>query len=157
MKKTGTMLASLLALGLTTSVIKDERSLGGNDPDVPHYLLPSEYCARYARLAAKDLSGTEYIGANAWDLADANKLAANVNGNLEELLDTGTLIPRSSIVTFYNLKEGKIRHAALYMGKNEKGQHFFAHQYKDIQLDETEEQLKERGYEPRQVIAPRGK
>ena len=157
MKKTGTILASLLGLGLTTSMVIDNRTLGGDDPDVPHYLLNESMCARYARYAAKDLSNTTYIGANAWDLADANRLAAPINEDedLEGLVDNGILVPKSSIVVFYNQKVGKLRHAALYMGKNERGEYVFAHQYHETQTDETLQEIENKGLIPKQVIAPK--
>ncbi len=151
-----------LAGALYSNLSRDDISYGGDDPDVPHYALKDDMCAMYARLAAKDLSGTIYKPAHAWTMATENHLKAEVKSDLEKLAENGTLISKSSIVTFYNPKSGhnddgrKVTHAALYLGKNISGELVFAHQYHAIQKDETLNDLKQDGWIPKQVIEPKG-
>lgn len=147
-------IGGLLAAGSTAFVV----ARGGIDERVPHYFLDSEMCARYARLAAKDLSGTEYVGANAWDLSKANHLVSNVSSweDLEGLVREGKVMPNSSILTLYNpnskhaIKGREASHAVLYVGNNK-----VAHQEGRWQKQESFNELKSKGYVPREVLAPK--
>ena len=122
----------------------------------------SNDCAKYARLAAKGLSGAEYIPANAWSFSKSNNLVVKVNkdlGNYEKLL-----VPGKTIVSFYYPKSkfhekamkesgNDVTHVALYAGE-EYGEIMFYENAGKLQRKISLSGLKQRGYEAREIIEP---
>ena len=67
--------------------------------DVPYvWGLSNHMCAKYARLAAKELSGADYNPGHAWTIGKNNKVVARLNGDLENYITDMT--PKESIVIF---------------------------------------------------------
>ena len=111
-------------------------------PEAPIYdsdEIPSGYCSRYVRFAARDLFDKQYPAANAWDIRDnSNVVVRRINDDgLPELVDKGELKP-GDLVGMHNpksmrnylrgVKEAGYTHVLLYLGANEEGLHF-AHQF----------------------------
>jgi hypothetical protein len=99
------------------------------------------YCAKYARLAAKELTDAEYIPGDAWDLGKKNKVVKELTQkeNLNDFKEF--LYPGETIVIFYNplsIHNKRNRtgtHAALYLGKDsESDELLFAQEYLGNQL-----------------------
>jgi len=120
--------------------------------------IPILYCSRYARLAARALSGALYIPAPAWDLGKMNVI---VRDNVKDLGNfSDLLVPGKSIVIFYNPKsfynqEGRSgTHAAVYLGRN--GEMVFGEQFFLRQKAVKYSTVKKRGFIPMQILAPKG-
>jgi hypothetical protein len=120
--------------------------------------LPMLYCARYAVMVARHLSGANYSLGNAWNLGERNKILKNLtrDENLEdcvELLEEG-----KSIVIFfnplstYNKDKRKGTHAAVYLGKRR--YLFFAEQYFFKQRIKNLREMKKLWLKPVQIISP---
>ncbi len=90
--------------------------------------VPSNYCARYVRVAAKDLFGIDYPYANVWDIREKSsvKTIPLNNKTLEQLVDEGKLVPGDAVGMYYprsehnddkGAKKAGYTHMALYLGK----------------------------------------
>jgi hypothetical protein len=128
--------------------------------DAPYFEgLPAYYCARYAVLAAKKLTNSQYCSANAWDFAKRNKLIDKINGNLEDHL--GLLIPGTTIIGYYNpgskynSPEREVTHVAVYLGRDKNREIYLAEEAGSIQRKISGSEIERKGFIPRQIIGPR--
>lgn len=107
----------------TVSTIKGNKII-----NVPVYSLdsvPKFYCARYARLVAKELFDKEFPEADAWDMRTNSKVVASPtqNSDLEFLADQGILQP-GMIIGLLNPETKQkhpnrpYTHMAVYLGRN---------------------------------------
>jgi len=122
--------------------------------------IKNNLCARYVRLAARNY-GHNFVGADAWDFAEKNKLVAEVNGDLKKY--KSFLTPKKSVVSFfynksrYNKNGRKVTHVALYVGDNKDGEMVFIENAGSAQRAITYPQLLSKGYNPREIIDPKEK
>lgn len=106
--------------------------------------VPTSYCARYARMAAKDLFGLDYPVAHAWKIRSFPEIEAipfKTKGEFEDFARAGLLRP-GMLVGFYfpwtfpenranALKEGvDYTHMALLTDTDSEGGPFFADKFK---------------------------
>lgn len=123
-------------------------------------------CARYARSIAKDLFGKKYRPEDAWDLQYANRVVASVGeeDSLEKLADKGTLKPGMMVGVFnpdskYNSRKDRngrpvrYTHVITYLGDDpQTSEPLFADQFGKQTRVQTEEELRDGGLIPRQII-----
>ena len=126
--------------------------------EAPRFDIPRLHCAKYAVMAAKELSEANYIHGDAWDLGKKNKI---VRDNFKSLIENvDLLIPNETIVVFYNpfsLYNQRRRvgtHAALYLGRN--GDLYFAEQFNEKQRATSLRSIRRRFFKPKQILAPKG-
>lgn len=136
-------------------------------PFYSSFELKNLMCAKYARLAAKEIFNLDYIRDHAWNFNKNNKVTHSIDNftSLENLIDSAGVSPGDIIGTYnphssYNDKlddQGKkieYTHLLLYFG-NMNQEPLFAHFYGSETLLETIPQLKKRGLSPREVIVPK--
>ena len=106
--------------------------------------LPKGFCARFVRLAAKDLFGLDYPVVNAWDLQHDAVLIANLNGNrnlhemstfdlLEKGIVVGAYYPQSKANGRSDKQNIKVSytHVLLFVGNDSLGNPVFIEQFKE--------------------------
>lgn len=124
--------------------------------EAPFLNLKPYMCAKYARLSAELMSGNFYTPANAWDLHKNNSFLRKTD-NYVLTQSTDILVPKSSIVTFYdpsssyNNKNRIATHAMLYLGKL-RGDLWFAEQRKDKQRIINLEDIKSQDLEAKGIL-----
>ncbi|MEK6847330.1 MAG: hypothetical protein AABY16_04130 [Nanoarchaeota archaeon] len=124
------------------TIVIQRDNLGSDDvPCGPVYTaaeVPPTYCARYVRLAARDLFGLNYPTSDAWRIRDApnvDEIRLDDGIRLDNLVSEGKL-KRGMIVGAYNptskyngredVKKAGYTHNLLYLGKSEDGKLYFA-------------------------------
>ena len=96
--------------------------------NVPVYSLesvPEYYCARYVRLAAKELFDKKYPEADAWKMRNKSTIVANINSNEDlvslvnkNILKPGMIIGLLNPDTKHKMPKRPYTHMAIYLGKN---------------------------------------
>lgn len=90
--------------------------------------VPANYCARYVRVAAKELFNRDYPYGDAWDFREkpSVKTIPIKNKTLEQLANEGSLVPGDAVGMYYprsehnddkGAKKAGYTHMALYLGK----------------------------------------
>lgn len=119
----------------------------GNEISIPVYSkieLPEDHCSAFARMAAKDIFGKDYVRANALDRIYSDNIIAKIRsfGELRELSDLDILKPGMIVgvknffskYAFQSDKLGNPRqytHVMLSLGKDEYGHAAFCEQWGD--------------------------
>ncbi len=140
-------------------------------PEAPIYTVsevPSNYCSRYAKLAAKELYGIDYPSADAWKLRDAeniDEIKLNDKINLETLVKDGKLKPGMLVGMYYpkskynerdEVKKAGYTHVLVYIGKDKEGKLWFADKFgKNIRKKNLSELKKDNGLIPKEVLYKR--
>jgi hypothetical protein len=127
--------------------------------------IPYGYCAKYARLAAKELTGIDYVPGHAWELGNENTIVRTLTNNhdlrdkeFKELLFSGeTIVIFRNWNSLYN-GTGRIgTHAAVYLGKDlESDELMFAQEYLGNQITANyNEMIDYMSLSTRQILAPK--
>ncbi len=120
--------------------------------------LPSDYCARFARLLAEKMFGLNYQTGHAWIISKRNNLVAQFN---EDSKDFQSKLYPGAIVTWFDRKSKynspeRIKtgtHAMLYLG-NQNSEPIFAEQRGQKQQIITLDEVLKQGLKPRQIVLP---
>ncbi len=161
----------LLANRLERIIEKDkifERKIleqSSDEISAPQYRTPPDYCSRYAKIAAENLFGKEYVREKAWNLRYKNKIASpfKEDQNLKELVTNNILRP-GMLIGIYNPKsdynnkidlegnKAKYTHIATFLGINDSGELEFAHQFGKKSDKITEQELRKKKLVPKEII-----
>ena len=141
-----------------------------NQIEVPYYpltLVGLFECAKYVRLAAKQIFGKHFARCNAWDRRYEDAVVAEINGTALGDLQRQRILQQGMVVGFYNpeshyknhrdIKGKPIRysHNALFVGLSSRGRLLFAHQYgAETRLQDVNSILRQ-GLEPIEILDAR--
>ena len=128
--------------------------------------LEANECAKYSRLLTEKLTGVKYNPGHAWKLGKNNVILVDDKSLDKSKGDLGEFVelmePGKTIVIFHNKlslfnRFGRIgTHAGVYAGKHE-GKIMFAEQYIIEQQIRSYEDMRKKGLNAKQILAPRGK
>ena len=128
--------------------------------EAPEIEVPYGHCSMYARLAAKQLTDTNYVPAHAWKMGKQNQVSKTITNwdNFKDFKDL--LFPGETIVIFYNSKSAYNKdhrigtHAAVYLGKDEEDLKF-GQEYLGKILTINYNEMGQFCLFPRQILAPK--
>ena len=139
-----------------------------NVPVYPTSKLGKLQCSAYVRLAAEELFGKRFAKCHAWNRQYNDWVVATLDENttLKSLVKEGVLErgmalgvhnPLSSFRNWID-QEGNLAnytHAAMYIGRNRKGQPLVAEQFTNAIIVRTEDEMRESGLTPIHIFDSR--